>query len=541
MYRLINNYMPQYVIGVDYGSDSARAVLVDASSGATIASSTKNYPRWTEGLYCDAGENRFRQHPLDYLECLEKVLGDVVDACPDKGSIKAIGVDTTASTPCFVDDHCTPLSLKEGFEEDPDAMFVLWKDHTGLLEAEQINAASKKADVDYTAPCGFHYSPEAYWSKVLHILRRSEGIRRQSTFAIELCDWIPAVLTGCDDVRRLRTSHCAAGCKQLYAEAWGGWPPRDFFTGIDPILGPVWDCLPESNYGCDEPAGTLSREWADRLGLSSDVIVSVGNVDAHSGGIGGGVRHKAFVMNIGTSACYMTTVPNEIMGDRMISGVYGQIKDGILRGSVGYEVSLSAFGDVFAWFRRLLSTFVGDEKTADMILPVLAEQAAGLRQRLDAPQATDYFNGRRSPDPDNFLTASITGLKITTTAAEIYYALVEAVAFATKAIVDFMAANDVQLERFIGIGGISQKSPFVMQMLADVLGHDIEVSSCKDCCAMGAAIQASVACGIHPDTVSAQNAMCQEVSVTYHPDASKADIFEERYKRYKRISADTIK
>lgn len=533
--------MPEYVIGVDFGSDSARAVLVDCSDGSTVASSTELYPRWAEGLFCDAGENRFRHHPLDYMECLEKVLKDVASACPDRMSVRGIGVDTTASTPCFVDEHCTPLSLKEAFKEDPDAMFVLWKDHTALQEAEQINYACKQADVDYTSPCGFHYSPEAYWSKVLHILRRNEAIRAESRTAIELCDWIPALLTGCDDIRKLRTSHCAAGCKQLYSELWGGWPPKGLFVSIDPILGEVWEHLPERNYGCDEAAGTLSAKWVEKLGLSTDVTVGVGNVDAHSGGIGGGVRHKTLVMNIGTSACYMTTVPNEIMGERMISGVYGQIKDGILRGSVGYEVSLSAFGDVFAWFRRLLSTFVGDEKTVERILPVLAEQASHLRQRLDAVQATDYFNGRRTPDPDNFLTASITGLKITTSAAEIYYALVEAVAFATKSIVDFMAESNVPLERFVAIGGISQKSPFVMQMLADVLGRELEVSSSADCCALGAAIQASVAAGLYPDTVSAQKAMCRKTAAVYRPDPSKAEIFTARYLRYKHISKNTLR
>ena len=496
-----------YVIGIDYGTDSVRALLADAESGEGIAVAVCNYSRWGRGLYCDTAKSQFRQHPLDYLEGLEQVLRQVIAQCPAPEAIRAIAVDTTASTPCLVDRTCTPLSLTVGYEENPDAMFVLWKDHTAQRESEEITALCACGEINYARRSGNHYSSECFWSKVLHLLRGSERLRRDAWAVVELCDWIPAVLTGCRAMEDLRSGLCAAGSKVMWAEEWGGYPPEEFFAGLDPvllpILLPILRRLPVRTYGCDTPAGTLSPEWAAKLGLSEQVVIGVGNVDCHSGAVGAGICHGTVVLNLGTSACYMAVMPPEKMGDRMVEGIFGQVDGSILPGMVGFEAGMSAFGDVYAWL------------------------------------ATDYLNGRRSPYPCNRLTGSVVGLNLSATAPELYYAFAEATVFATKAILDHLAENGVEIGRLVGIGGISQKSPFVMQLLADVTGMAIEVSGSAHSCALGAVVHAAAAAGLYPSVGAAQRALCPSVARVYTPDAAKSGILALRYERYRALGAFT--
>ncbi|WP_295938306.1 ribulokinase [uncultured Alistipes sp.] len=544
-----------YVIGIDYGTDSVRALLADARTGEEVAVAVCNYARWSKGLFCDSARSQFRQHPLDYLEGLEQVLREVISRCPAPEAIRAIAVDTTASTPCLVNRACTPLSLTAGYESDPDAMFVLWKDHTAQRESEQITALCARGDVNYASRSGNHYSSECFWSKVLHLLRGSEQLRRDAWAVVELCDWIPAVLTGCRDVKELRISHCAAGSKVMWAEEWGGYPPEEFFAQLDPVLVPILKNLPQRTYGCNTPAGKLNSEWAAKLGLSTDVVIGVGNVDAHSGAVGAGVSHKTVVLNVGTSACYMAVMPAEEMGGRLIEGIFGQVDGSILPAMVGFEAGLSAFGDVYAWFKRLLCwpmreiLLAGEseneqlrravEQAEDQLLVRLADAAARLPLRADAPLATDYLNGRRSPYPCNSLTGSVAGLNLSTTAPELYYAFAEATVFATKAVLDHFSANGVDIERLVAIGGISQKSPLVMQLLADVMGMKIEVSSGSHACALGAVVHAATVAGLYPSVGAAQQALCPPVARTYHPDAAKASVLKHRYERYRALGAFT--
>lgn len=544
-----------YVIGIDYGTDSVRALLADAESGEGIAVAVCNYSRWGRGLYCDTAKSQFRQHPLDYLEGLEQVLRQVIAQCPAPEAIRAIAVDTTASTPCLVDRTCTPLSLTVGYEENPDAMFVLWKDHTAQRESEEITALCARGEINYARRSGNHYSSECFWSKVLHLLRGSESLRRDAWAVVELCDWIPAVLTGCRAMEDLRSGLCVAGSKMMWAEEWGGYPPEEFFAGLDPVLLPVLRRLPVRTYGCDTPAGTLSPEWAAKLGLSEQVVIGVGNVDCHSGAVGAGICHGTVVLNLGTSACYMAVMPPEKMGGRVVEGIFGQVDGSILPGMVGFEAGLSAFGDVYAWFKRLLCWPLREvllpadpenetlralaAQTEERLLAKLAEAAAQLPLRADAPLATDYLNGRRSPYPCNRLTGSVVGLNLSATAPELYYAFAEATVFATKAILDHLAENGVEIGRLVGIGGISQKSPFVMQLLADVTGMAIEVSGSAHSCALGAVVHAAAAAGLYPSVGAAQRALCPSVARVYTPDAAKSGILALRYERYRALGAFT--
>ena len=518
--------MSLYTIGIDYGTDSARAVLVDASDGRILASSTSPYRRWATGRWCDAMSQQFRQHPSDYIECLESVLREVVAACPEPAGIKAIAVDTTGSTVCFTDACGMPLSLQPAFAEEPDAMFILWKDHTGTAEAEEFTAAGARYTPNYICQSGNHYSAECTWAKVLHVLRTNPEVRVAAGGFIDECDFITNLLTGCRSFADMKWGHCTPAAKQLWNKDWGGYPPESFFEEIDPLMIPMLRAVPHTNYACSEAAGTLCPEWAEKLGLSTSVVVGVGNCDAHSGAVGAGVRPGAAVLNLGTSACYMAVMPLEEMKGHFIEGLFGQAEGTILEGYMGYETGLSAFGDIFAWFKRL----TGRE------LPALAEEASKLELRDGLPLATDFFNGRRAPNPSNIVTASISGLRITSGPAEIYRALVEAAAFGSKACIDQYIDGGIRIDKMIAVGGIAQKSPFVMQMLCDVLGAPIEVSDCKDACAMGAAIHAAVAAGLYPSVLAAEDALCPGACATYTPDKQRHEFYLKRYERYKELA-----
>ena len=532
----------EYSIGMDLGTDSARAVLVEVSgpeAGKELSSFTSDYKRWKKGLYCDASRNQFRQHPQDYVDAVAEALQKVASACPDKDKIVSIGIDSTGSTPCLIDSNLTPLCMLPGHENDPDAMFVLWKDHTGEPEAREINALLPEFPVNYSSRCGTPYTPENFWAKVLHVLRSSEGLRRDAFSAIELCDFIPAMLTGCRNVSGLRMSHAVAGGKWMWAEEWGGFPPEDFFKALDPVLLPLLKNLPRKNFDSNEAAGHLCSEWASRLGLSENVLVGVGNIDSYSGGVGAGVEYKRMIMNLGTSACCMCVVPDDLIAGRIVPGVFGQVEGMLVPGNNGFEVGLSAYGDAFAWVKRLLSwpvdKFVPEEMRSgikDRMLAELDKEAMTITPRVDAPVATDHLNGRRCPYVNSSLTGTIGGLRLSTSAPELFYAIVESTAFATKAIIDHMKANDVAIEELVAVGGVSQKSPFAMQMLSDVTGYSISVSAGKNAGAMGAVINSSVAAGVFKEVPEAQKVLCPPVLKTYSPDRSKSEIFGKRYQRY---------
>lgn len=541
-----------YIIGMDFGTGSVRALLADAATGREVAVAVQDYARWSKGMYCDVAKSQFRHHPLDYIEGMRDVLTGVISRCPDPKAVRAIAVDTTASTPCLIDKNCIPLALTDGYEDNPGAMFVLWKDHTAQKESEEINALCARSQIDYAKYTGNHYSSECFWSKVLHLLRSSEKLRKDTWGAVELGDWIPALLTGCGDPGQLKTGNCLAGTKMMWAEEWGGYPPEEFFRQLDPVLLPLLRNLPVRKYPCDAAAGTLSAEWAETLGLSADVAVGIGNVDSYSGAVGAGIEPGTVVLNLGTSACYMALMPHGDPDGKMIQGISGQADGSIIEGYYGLEAGLSAFGDVYGWLkgvlgwslREVLPEFAPqDEATADLIehaesrlLDKLGEAAAVLKIDENTPLATDHLNGRRSPCPCSDLTAAVAGLGLSTTAPELFYAFAEATAFATKKILDHYENNGVEIGRLTGIGGIAQKSPFVMQLIADVTGKTIGVSDSGHSCALGSVVHAAVIAGAYPTVKSAQNALCPPVARVYRPDCGKKKILDLRYEKYNRMA-----
>ena len=546
--------MKQYVIGLDYGTDSCRAVIVDADNGNEIASSVRYYPRWKEGKYCNPQANQYRQHPLDYLETLEASVKKALAEAPTGTAENVIGIsfDTTGSTPVLIDANGTPLSLLPGFEENPNAMFVLWKDHTAIVEAAEINCLTKKQAIDYTAFEGGIYSSEWVWAKVLHILRQDKNVRSAAYSWVEHCDWMPALLTGNTKPEALFRSRCAAGHKAMWHASWGGLPSEDFLVQLDPLLAGFRARLYSETWPSDTVVGNLTAEWAEKLGLTTNVAVGVGALDCHFGAVGAEIKPGSFVRVIGTSTCDIMVVPYEEMEDKLIPGICGQVDGSVIPGMIGLEAGQSAFGDIYAWFKRVVEWPITNiiaktnlidkatkakllEETLDHIIPELSREAEKIPVSDSAIVATDWMNGRRTPDANQLLTGTITGLTLGSDAPLIFRALVEATAFGSKAIVDRFLENGIEIKEVIGIGGISLKSPFVMQTLANVLGMPIKVAKAEQACALGAAMFAAVAAGKYTKVKDAQNAMGQGFASVYQPDTDTHIQYMELYRKYLKI------
>ena len=539
-----------FVIGLDYGSDSARALIVNAQTGETLASSVRYYPRWKKGLYCNPKTNQWRQHPLDYLEVLEETVREALAQCPAEVAENVVGIafDTTGSTPAFTDETGTPLAMLPEFAENPNAMFVLWKDHTAIREANEINEAAAKSDVNYIQYEGGIYSAEWFWAKALHVLREDPKIAARACSIVEHCEWLPAILTGVKDAKDVVRSRCANGHKAMWHASWNGLPPEEFLTSVDPLLKGWRDKLFTDTETADKPVGHLTEEWAKRLGLSTKVVVAGGAFDCHMGAVGAGVEAHTLVRVIGTSTCDVMVAPYEEVGDKCIHGICGQVDGSVIPGMIGLEAGQSSFGDVYAMFRRILewplrqlSGLQGDalEKACDAIIPALTKEAEQIPIGESSMVATDWINGRRTPDANQLLQGTIAGFTLGTTAPQIYRALVEATAFGTKAIVDRFIEEGVRIDKVIGIGGIALKSPFVMQTMSDVLGLPIQVCNTDQACALGAAMFAATAAGIYPCVEEAIKAMNSGCSRIYTPVKENHDAYMPFYEKYLQLGKFT--
>jgi L-ribulokinase len=537
------------VIGLDFGTDSVRTLIVDAHSGEEVASAVEPFPRWTEGRYCDPARNRFRQHPLDHLDALESAVREALSRAPPGTAERVVGItaDTTGSTPGPVDRAGLPLALLPGFADDPDAMFVLWKDHTAVAEAEEINHVARTwGGEDVTKYVGGVYSSEWFWAKMLHILRGNPRVRDAAFSWVEHCDWITAVLTGTSDPLTMKRSRCAAGHKAMWHAAFGGLPPGEFLTRVDPLLAGLRERLYAETWTSDVAAGTLTPDWAARLGLRADVTVGVGAFDAHLGAIGGEIEPYVLCKVMGTSTCDMLVAPLDEMGDTLVRGICGQVDGSILPGMLGMEAGQSAFGDVYAWFRDLLAwPLVGSGRTdlheeavqrlVDGIVPALSAAAAALEPDAAGVVALDWLNGRRTPFADQSLKGALAGLSLGSDAPRVFRALVEATAFGAKSIVDRFRIEGVPIRGVIALGGIPKKSPFVMQTVCDVLDMPIRVARAEQTCALGSAMAAATAAGVHADIPTSQRAMGRGFETEYRPDPARSAIYRDLHGRYEQL------
>ncbi|HEX2967477.1 MAG TPA: ribulokinase [Bacteroidales bacterium] len=545
----------KYVIGIDYGTDSVRSVVVNTRDGSIDGTSVFEYPRWKKGLYCDPAENRFRQHPLDYIEGLEQSVKGALQNLQAEiiNNIAGITVDTTGSTPVAVDREGMPLSLKPEFESDPDAMFILWKDHTAVNEAAEINDLARSwGGIDFTKYEGGIYSSEWFWAKVLHALRKNQKVRENAWSWIEHCDWIPALLTGNSNPLKIKRSRCAAGHKAMWHEAFGGLPAETFLEKLDPFLNGLRERLFTETYTCDVVAGTLSDEWAQRLGLPAGVKVGTGAFDAHLGAIGGEIMPFHLVKVMGTSTCDMMVSSPEDLGDKLVPGICGQVDGSIIPGMIGLEAGQSAFGDIYAWFGKLLLwpveniisnlTWLDESsrnrlsvETSEKIIAELSRQAEKLPLDESGILAIDWMNGRRTPDANQSLKGAITGLSLGSDAPSIFKALVEATAFGSRMIIERFRSEGVRIDGVIAIGGVAKKNPFVMQIVSDVLNVPIRVTKTDQTCALGSAMAASVMAGIHKDFNEARKDMGGGFEKVYLPDNSRVAVYEILFKKYKEL------
>ncbi len=543
-----------FVLGVDYGTDSVRTILVNAITGEEISQSVFYYSRWKQGKYCNPAINQFRQHPLDYLEGLEKTIQECLQkAGPEvAANIKGISVDTTGSTPVAVNEAGVPLSLLPAFEENPNAMFVLWKDHTSVNEAAEINEHAANFETNYLQYVGGIYSSEWFWAKLLHVLREDPAVRKNIYSFVEHCDWIPFVLTGGNDVREMKRSVCSAGHKALWAAEFGGFPPNEFFKTLDPVLDGFTEKLPANTFTADQQAGIISTEWAVRLGLPETVVIGVGAFDAHMGAVGGQVEPYYLSKVMGTSTCDMLVAPAAEVGNTLVKGICGQVPGSIIPGMIGLEAGQSAFGDAYAWLKHVLlwpvrhllqeTSLISAENAqalvdeiSDKLLNELSNEAAKLPLQEDAELAIDWMNGRRTPDADQALKRAFSGLSLGTDAPQLFRALVEATCFGAKAIADRFVEEGIPVKGLIGLGGVAKKSPFIMQMMADVMNMPIKIHKSEQTCALGAAMFAATASGVYEKVEDAMEAIGQGFDNEYHPDSEKTAVYQRRYEKYLRL------
>jgi L-ribulokinase len=528
----------KYAIGLDYGTNSVRAVIVDLADGTEIANSVYEYPSGEQGILLDSTDPHLaRQNPADYIEGYVQSVGEAVrvatkhrDFTPEK--VVGIGVDTTGSTPIPVDAGGQPLAVQPKFQKNLAAHAWLWKDHTSAGEAAEITAKAARAKDGYLSKCGGVYSREWYWSKLLHCRRTAPDVFQAAYSWVELADFVPAFLTGQTDPDTLPRGICAAGHKAMYHEAWGGLPRKDFLRRLDPELVRIAEHYADRAVTSDQKAGELTAEMAQKVGLPAGIPVAVGAFDAHMGAVGAGVKPGTLVKIIGTSTCDITVWPaDEPLED--IPGLCGIVPGSVLPGMYGLEAGQSAVGDIFNWFVKHLAS----SGSADGLDPHvrLTREAEQLQPGASGLMALDWNNGNRTILVDPLLTGLVLGQTLHTTAAEIYRALIEATAFGALTIIKRFEEYGVHVKEVVNCGGIAEKNPLVMQIYADVCNRPMKVSRSAQTCALGAAIFGAVAGGAYRNVPAAQRKMTGTKTTVFRPRKAAAKTYAELYGLYRQL------
>jgi len=543
--------MEAYVIGLDYGTDSVRAVLLDTVSGKQIATAVYYYTRWKSLAYCIPIENQFRQHPLDHIEGLERTVKELVkEAAVPAAAIKGITIDTTGSSPLPLAEDGEALAFKKGFEENPNAQMILWKDHTAIQEAEEINALSKSwGGVDYLKYEGGIYSSEWFWAKILHTVRADEEVAKHAFTWMEHCDYMTYLLIENKNLKTFKRSRCAAGHKAMWHTEWKGLPSEEFLSQLHPYLGYLRANLYEETYTSDCVAGTLSSVWAKRLGLSPSTVVGVGTFDAHAGAVGARIKEKSLVRVMGTSTCDIIVSSKSKYKNTTVKGICGQVDGSVIPGMIGLEAGQSAFGDVLAWFKKVMEwplneivlqspTLNEDQKKAlkeefdTHFINRMTEAAASLSLEETIPVALDWINGRRTPDANQNLKGAIAHINLGVSAPHLFLSLIHSICFGSQAIVDRFRKEGVEIEQIVGIGGVAKKSQFIMQTLANTLNMPVRVVESEQTPALGAGIYAALAAGLFSSYEEASSVLGSNYSAEYQPDPTKVKKMRDLMKKY---------
>ena len=535
--------MSRYAIGLDFGTNSCRSLIVDISNGNELSTHVYNYPSGESGVIIDSHDpNLARQNPADYLlgikvtikEAIKKARSSDKDFSPE--NIIGIGVDTTGSSPMPVDAKGDPLCFNDKFKNNLAAMVWLWKDHTSHAEANQITELAAKEHPEYLAKIGGVYSSEWFWSKILHCSKEDPEVFNSAYSFVEICDWIPAILIGNTKPENLKRSVCAAGHKAMYNDHWGGIPDTGFLEKLSPGIKDLRKRINYKAHSAEERVGSLSKEWADKLGLTTNVSIAVGAFDAHMGAVGAGIKTGTLVKILGTSTCDIMVSPNDKkLAD--IPGVCGIVNESVMKGYFGIEAGQSAVGDIFLWFiNNLVPEKYG--KTQDAKFSNLEKAASELKPGETGLMALDWNNGNRTILVDVRLTGLLLGQTLHTQPHEIYRALIEATAFGALAIIDRIEENGVPIKDVINCGGLAVKSPLIMQIYADVTGRPMKISKSEQTPALGAAMFGAVSAGKEIsgfDNVEQAQEVMTGISKTYEPNEQNHLVYRKLYKIYKQL------
>jgi L-ribulokinase len=539
-----------FVIGLDFGTDSVRAVLMNSHNRDVLATEIHYYKRWKSFHFCQPIENQYRQHPQDHIEGMEQTILAVLKKTKiNPEQIKAIGIDTTGSSPLPLTKEGHALAFEPGFENNPNAMMILWKDHTAILEALEINQHANSLAINYLQYVGGIYSSEWFWAKILHVIRKDKNVKEHAYTWMEHCDYMSYILVKNKDLSQFKRSRCAAGHKALWHTSWGGLPPEDFLNAFDPYLGKLRKRLYTKTYTSDEIAGTLDPHWAKKLGLTENTVIAVGTFDAHAGAVGADIKENTLIRVMGTSTCDILVSSKKNIGTTTVRGICGQVEGSVLPNWIGLEAGQSAFGDVLAWFKSIIdwpmehfvfnSSLLTEEQKNNLkeayhsqVIEKLTQSAQSIHLEEALPVALDWINGRRTPDADQTLKGAISNLNLGTKTPHLFLALIHSICFGSKLIVDRFIEEGIKINNVVGIGGVAKKNPFIMQTLANVLNCPVQVADSEQTPALGAAIYASVAAGLHPTVEAASKIMSSTFVATYIPEKDKVKALQPLQKEY---------
>lgn len=529
--------MSKFAIGLDYGTNSCRSLIVDLESGQELGSSVFPYPSGEQGILTDPSDpNVARQNPQDYLDGCVSIIRGAIEQAEVAGAgfrvedVVGIGIDTTGSTVIPVDVKGSPLALSDQFKSNLNAHVWLWKDHTSYAEADQITELAKEIRPEYLAKCGGVYSSEWWWSKILHLKNIDPAVFNAAYSFVEHCDWLPAVLAGDTNPLTLKRSVCAAGHKAMYNADWGGLPDEDFLNRLDPALSDLRGRLFDKAYASDTAAGTLCTEWADKLGLPEGLAISVGAFDCHMGAVGSGVKKGTMVKVLGTSTCDITVADSDVAD---VPGLCGQVTSSVVPGLVGVEAGQSAVGDLFLW---LVHHLVPDCYGVDVGEKFVAMETK-MKDQLPGSSgllALDWNNGNRTVLTDVRLSGLLLGQTLHTEAHEVYRAYIEATAFGALTIINRMEEHGVKIDEVVNTGGLSLKNATLMQIYADVLGRPMKVSKSEQTCALGAALFGAVSAG-YATLSDLQTVVVEYTDQVYMPIPENQAVYAELYVLYKTL------
>ncbi|WP_059044884.1 ribulokinase [Paenibacillus rubinfantis] len=530
----------KYTIGVDYGTQSGRAVLVDLSDGREVADHVTPYPHHViderlPGSGVKLEHDWALQHPGDYLEVLRRSVPAVLqESGIDPADVIGMGIDFTACTMLPVDAQGQPLSFDPALADNPHSWVKLWKHHAAQPEADKINAIAAARGEAFLPRYGGKISSEWMIAKVWQILDEAPEIYEKADQFLEATDWVIAQMTG-----NIVRNSCTAGYKAIWHKQ-DGYPNKAYLKALDPRLEDLTDTkLRGDVIPLGTNAGGLLPEMAEMMGLTPGIAVAVGNVDAHAAVPAVGVVTPGkLVMAMGTSICHMLLGTEE----KQVEGMCGVVEDGIIPGLYGYEAGQSAVGDIFEWYvEEALPAYVKEaaEKEGLNVHQWLEQEAAAYKPGQTGLLALDWWNGNRSVLVDTDLTGLILGMTLLTKPQEIYRALLEATAFGTRKIVDAFDRNGVRVDALYACGGLPQKNRLLMQIYADVTNREIFVADSKQTPALGAAMFAAVAAGAeaggYDSILDATGKMARVKEETFKPIPAHVEVYEKLYQEYSKL------